>query len=676
MAWTGLTAGTTDVRLTITDATGETATATTSVEVLAQDCPTALDPVLLGALGDAELVESSGLIVSRLDPAVLWSHNDSGDTARLFALGRDGTALGTWTLDVADGDWEDLAWATDDETGAPQLYIGDIGSNGLSRDTVLVYIVDEPTVDTTAAPDAHPVETWRTLTLHMPEVLNLDSMLVDPVTGDLVLISDATDGRAVILTKPAPHTDGEDVTLTSAGELVFGGDALPGDTLAMGADISPLGDRIVIRTRTEAWLWRRDGAQTVAETLLGAEPCPITLPTQTLGEAVALDPRDGGLLVTSEGTGEPIYQVPFEEADACIDTLQAVITATPPGGPLPVDVVLDASASCAPEGLASVAWDINGELYTDASVSTSWLASGDYPVTLTITDALGATASTSGTLTIEPGDCPEDDGSEALGVLEDETLIETSGIAASPTDPDLLWVHNDGNDPVLYAVSRSGATLGTWTLDTTGRDIEDLALGYAEDGTPELWLADVGDNAAARENIALLRTDEPSVPSGDPEDHTVYDFDTITLTYPDGPHNCETILVDPVTRDIFLVTKSPDGLSGVYRKAAPHTDGEVAELELITTLTFSGTDGAQLTTGGAFSPDGAWAVIRTYSSTAYIWRRDQSDTITAAFDSDPCPVSLPALFQGEAICFDTDGDALLIVSEGEASPIDRVPLVR
>lgn len=677
--WTALSAGAVAATLTVTDAAGNSASAEVDINIDSDVCPSTGAAENLGDLADDALVESSGLLVSRRSPDVLWSHNDSGDTARLFALARDGSALGTWTLDVVDGDWEDLAWATDPDTGEPLIFAGDIGSFGMARDTVVVYVLDEPEVDTAAEPTVHAVERWSTLTLHSPEVLNFDNMLVDPDTGDLYLLSDAEDGRSVLLRKPAPHLDGDDVTLEEVGEFRFGADPLPGDTLATGADISPLGDRIVVRTRDEAWMWLRDASQTVAEAMTG-DPCPIALPTETLGEAVTFDIRDGGLLLSSEGANEPLWHVSLDEQPECYDTLQAVITATPPGGPLPLDVDFDASASCVPAGVAQTRWEIDGSPYLGPTVSTSWLASGSYPVSLILTDTTGAHAYASTTLEIEPGDCPDDDGVETLGAVADADLTETSGVAVSRRDPDVLWVHNDsGHDPVLYALNRAGDLLGTWTLDVDRGDLEDMAAGYDEDGTPELWLGDVGDNRLERTEITLYRLEEPEVDTtGVATDHEVTDLETITLTYPDGAHNCEALMEDPVTRDLYLLTKETDGASELFRKAAPHIDGESGELEYITTLDFGtgALTGNKLVTGGEFSPNGAWIVVRTYADTAYIWPRDRSATVADAFAGAPCPITLPTEPQGEAICFDTDEEGLITISEGDGPAIYRTALAR
>ncbi|MEM6702078.1 MAG: hypothetical protein AAF690_05205 [Acidobacteriota bacterium] len=87
-----------------------------------------------------ELLEGSGLARSKRYPGVFWTHNDSGDSARLFAIDRRGKQLGEWRVSGArNQDWE--AVAIDDQG---RLYIGDIGNNANARRDLAVYIVEEP----------------------------------------------------------------------------------------------------------------------------------------------------------------------------------------------------------------------------------------------------------------------------------------------------------------------------------------------------------------------------------------------------------------------------------------------------------------------------------------------------------------------------------------------------
>ena len=92
----------------------------------------------VGTLGDPELVELSGLAASRVHPGVLYAHNDSGDSARFFAMTLTGAPLGRFSLAGAVAhDIEDIAVGP-----CPQgscVYLGDIGDNLTMRSDDTVY---------------------------------------------------------------------------------------------------------------------------------------------------------------------------------------------------------------------------------------------------------------------------------------------------------------------------------------------------------------------------------------------------------------------------------------------------------------------------------------------------------------------------------------------------------
>ena len=102
-------------------------------------------PQLSGAwathhLADREIQESSGLALSSGTPARLWTHNDSGDRARLFMIDLDGELVAEYAVDGAKAvDWEDIA-----SDGTGHLYVGDIGNNSSARRDLRVYRLVEP----------------------------------------------------------------------------------------------------------------------------------------------------------------------------------------------------------------------------------------------------------------------------------------------------------------------------------------------------------------------------------------------------------------------------------------------------------------------------------------------------------------------------------------------------
>ena len=263
-------------------------------------------------------------------------------------------------------------------------------------------------------------------------------------------------------------------------------------------------------------------------------------------------------------------------------------------------------------------------------------------------------------------DCPEFTEGKERGKIASPAIIEASGVVASRSNKGVLWIHNDSGDspPRVFAVSATGADLGTYNIaDVEALDWEDIAADEQY-----LYLADIGDNAEIRPFVTVYRVPEPAVSAEQlPVVAEVQGAEALVLEYPDGPHNAETILVDPTTSDLFIVTKSPDGKSLVFRATAPHSPDELVQLELVTTLAFSSDalPGIPLTTGGDVTPAGDAEVIRTYNS-AFLWQRPKGASLAAAFDSAPCPVPLRTEPQGEAIGFDTDGAGYFTVKIGRA----------
>ena len=176
------------------------------------------------------------------------------------------------------------------------------------------------------------------------------------------------------------------------------------------------------------------------------------------------------------------------------------------------------------------------------------------------------------------GECPTFQPGRSLGTLASPALVETSGVIASRRQPDVMWVHNDSGDtPRVFAISSEGVTRGEFQLaGASARDWEDIALGPGPaPDTDYLYVGDIGDNTATRDGITVYRVAEPTVEGDASTPVTVDGVVAMALTYPDGPHDAETLLVDPATGDILVVTKAAAG-SGVYRAAAPHDAGPPA----------------------------------------------------------------------------------------------------
>src|SRR6185436_13181997 len=109
--------------------------------------PTFSNAVNLGTVNINNLSQASGLAASRNNEGVLWTHNDAGDSARLFALDTQGRRLGTYTLpNSSNVDYEDLAIGPGPVPNVQYLYVGDIGDNDTSRNSIQIYQIPEPAV--------------------------------------------------------------------------------------------------------------------------------------------------------------------------------------------------------------------------------------------------------------------------------------------------------------------------------------------------------------------------------------------------------------------------------------------------------------------------------------------------------------------------------------------------
>ena len=102
-------------------------------------------PVKDGTLLNKSIDESSGLVASRVNPGIYWTHNDSGDGPFIYAFDQTGRSRGIVRVAGANNrDWEDISVGPGPQTGTSYLYIGDIGDNDFIRREVVLYRIPEP----------------------------------------------------------------------------------------------------------------------------------------------------------------------------------------------------------------------------------------------------------------------------------------------------------------------------------------------------------------------------------------------------------------------------------------------------------------------------------------------------------------------------------------------------
>jgi hypothetical protein len=305
-------------------------------------------------------------------------------------------------------------------------------------------------------------------------------------------------------------------------------------------------------------------------------------------------------------------------------------------------------------------------LVVGATVAVAACGGDDAPATPTAaTTTTGASARTAAPVAAPPAICGPV-RVRVTGHVDAPEAIELSGLALSATQPGVLWTHNDSGDRArVFALRTDGSLIAS--LDVPGAeaiDWEDIAVGPGGD----LLLGDIGDNGAQRPSVAVYRVPEPRLADRPAATGAAT---RLTLAYPDGPHDAETLLADRRTGELVIVTKAFSGRSGVYAARVP-PPGQAAQATLRRVGTLAlGLGG--LATAGDVSADGRTVAVRTYTRLLAWHRRPGVSLARTLVDGHPCAGAAPLgnEGQGEALTLARDGRSFFTVPEGAAAALRR-----
>ena len=262
--------------------------------------------------------------------------------------------------------------------------------------------------------------------------------------------------------------------------------------------------------------------------------------------------------------------------------------------------------------------------------------------------------------TIVAQELPEFRNRIDMGLIECPELVEASGIVASRKNAHVLWSHNDRNHQNrIFAINTQGKHLGVyWIEGIENRDWEDIAI---EPGPVEsmdyIYIGDIGDNFSEYDLKYIYRIPEPEVDfNQEPIEKTVYNVEKITFQYPDGKRDSETLMLDPLTKDIYVVSKREFNDIRVYRAPYPQSTSEVLTLEQVAAINL------WQIVGGDISPSGLEVLMKTYT-TIYYWSRKPGQNLWAAFDNEPIVLPYIEEMQGEAVCWASDSMGYYTISE-------------
>jgi hypothetical protein len=291
-------------------------------EAAGQTCPTFGNVQQVGQLARSAINEASGLVASRTYSNRYWLHNDSGDSARIFAMTGTGRDRGIVNLGgITARDFEDIAIGPGPNANKDYLYIADFGDNAHRRSSVVIHRIAEPAppgagqsitipndriesfVYVYANPNS-PGNTWRR---------NAESLIVDPRTGDLAIVEkqlSTIDGRSdmgwVYRIGKGQLVEGTIITAQPNVAIKQRRDSKYGPMT--GADISPDGSIILVKNGAETFAWMREGGQTVFAAL-GAFPVTNCIAPKTPGEAIAFTAAGSAFLSVTEKVNAPVNKV-------------------------------------------------------------------------------------------------------------------------------------------------------------------------------------------------------------------------------------------------------------------------------------------------------------------------------------------------------------------------------
>jgi hypothetical protein len=268
-------------------------------------------PALVGTIASRDVSEASGIAASRCQQNVLWTHNDSGDDAYIFAIAPSGKSLGTWKVTNAQNiDWEDIA-AYKDAAGKCYLYIGETGDNKRKRDVHTIYRVAEPvvTADNATSDRKHPrlSDPVQAVNFRYPDYAqDAETLMVHPKTAEIYVVTKRISGPAGVYKINNDFADAEPRPALKIAEIAV--PAIP-NGFVTGGDISPDGRHMVICDYSAAYEWTLPDGEANFDEIWKTAPVAVDIGKRKNGEAVSYSVDGRSIFATSEGRDAPIFEI-------------------------------------------------------------------------------------------------------------------------------------------------------------------------------------------------------------------------------------------------------------------------------------------------------------------------------------------------------------------------------
>lgn len=226
--------------------------------------------------------------------------------------------------------------------------------------------------------------------------------------------------------------------------------------------------------------------------------------------------------------------------------------------------------------------------------------------------------------------------------LNHNILDEASGLESSLTNPGYFWSHNDsGGEPEIYLMDKKGEIAFTVELKgVRNLDWEEIVTATV-DSVNYIFIADIGDNEAVRDDVFLLRIEEPKFTDQKKIQIPFEEIDIMKFRYYERARDAETLMYDSDQEQFILITKREQQVL-LYAFPFDASGG-------IVTITSKGKIDHRNFTAGDISEAGE-VLLKTYDD-IYYFPAGEKSAKDRIFEWDPVRVTYDREPQGEAMCW-------------------------
>jgi hypothetical protein len=238
---------------------------------------------------DGRLAEASGMVASKANPGLLWTHNDSGNPAEIFLIDTLAQIKMVCLLKgVENRDWEDIAIGPGPDSTKTYLYIGDIGDNMAQYPVKRIYRLEEPVLSTGNA----EITVFDSLRVKLEDgIRDSEAFTIDPLSKDLLLFSKREDSIHMY-TIPFPY---EGDTIEAAYRLT-----LPYHNIN-AVDVSADGQEVLMKDYNNIYYWRKNGNEPLID-LLRTPAQGVSYQVEVQGESITFSRDRKGFFTLSESS--------------------------------------------------------------------------------------------------------------------------------------------------------------------------------------------------------------------------------------------------------------------------------------------------------------------------------------------------------------------------------------